>query len=241
MSEVYSLLSLSVQSGLECENEQAANEEGSERHAGADGGNGTTRRTIAHWLARGLVGRSTVNGLGKSDELCEFLFRGGVDGEDHTLAAVFVLPAVHPDWLPILDSDVVGREFTRAICYRPEARIEALLIRGKLELAARSIERRLRCRVILRLELKNLLGFISTSGTFSNTGFTYDGVLGFGSDELRVEGKGAIGADNDAVKSAFRFGRNGGRELSFAAVGGGHSIGHSIGLGRRRCQRRLGR
>lgn len=161
---------------------------------------------------------------------------------------MLVLPAIHPDWLLILDSDAEGREWARAICNRHEARIEALLIRGKLELAARSTERGLRCRVILHLELKNLLGLYQHRVLFSNTGFTYDGVLGFGSDVLRVVGEGAIGADDDAVNSAFRFGRNRGRKISFTAVGGGHSIGRSIGLGRRsiglgrrRCPRRRGR
>ena len=154
---------------------------------------------------------------------------------------MFVLPAVHPDWFLILDSDAEGREWARAICNRFKARIEAALIRGKLEFAARSIERGLRYGVVLRLELKKLLGFISTPGTFSNIGFTYDGVFGFGIDELRVVGKGAIATDDDAVNSACRFGRNGGRKLSFTAVGGGHSIGRSIGLSRRRCPRRLGR
>jgi len=79
---------------------------------------------------------------------------------------VFVLPAVHPDWLLILDSDVESRECSRAICDGHEARIEALLCRGKLLLAARSIESGLRSGVVLRDELENLLGLISTSGTF---------------------------------------------------------------------------
>lgn len=118
----------------------------------------TPPKIIAHKLAQGLVGRSTVNGLGSSDELIEFLFRGGVDGEDHTLAAVLVLPAVHPDWALILDSEVEGREWARVICDGHELRIEALLFPGILELVARSIESGLRNGVILREELENLLG-----------------------------------------------------------------------------------
>ena len=80
---------------------------------------------------------------------------------------MFVLPAVHPDWFLILDSDVEGREYTRAICDGHELRIEALLFVGILEAAARSIESGLRNGVVLREELENLLGFISTSGAFS--------------------------------------------------------------------------
>jgi hypothetical protein len=79
---------------------------------------------------------------------------------------VLVLPAVHPDWLLILDSDMEGREITRVICDGLEVRIEALVIRRKLELAARIIERGLRSSVVLCDELENLLGFISTSATF---------------------------------------------------------------------------
>ena len=160
-------------------------------------------------MAHGLVCGSTVELLGESDERIEALFRrfrGGVDGEDHTLTTVFVLPAVHPDWLFILDSDVEGRECSRAICYGHETRIEALLIRGKLELAARSIEGGLRNCVILRLELEYLLGFISTSGTFSKTDSTYDDVMGLGIDDWRGEAKGAIEAHDDTVSSGYRFG-----------------------------------
>ena len=131
------------------------------------------------------------------------------------------LSAVHPDWVRILDSDVEGREGSRAICDGHETRIEALHIRGKLELAARITEGGLRNRVILRSELENLLGFISTTGTFSKTSFTYDGILGFGRDELRVVGKGAIGTHRDGVLSACT--------LNCCASSGGRRIRSSIG------------
>ena len=138
------------------------------------------------------------------------------------------LSAVHPDWVRILDSDVEGREGSRAICDGHETRIEALHIRGKLELAARITEGGLRNRVILRSELENLLGFISTTGTFSKTSFTYDGILGFGRDELRIVGKGAIDAHHDAVLSALIFGRSGGSRIGFAIVGRGRRAGFTI-------------
>ena len=39
---------------------------------------------------------------------------------------------------------------------------------------------------------RNIQGLSFSSDTFSKTGFTYDGVLGFGSEERRVEGKDTI-------------------------------------------------
>ena len=170
MSAIRWQSSKNVHSRLEGEKEQATNsEEGSRCHAGVDGGSGTIRNiAIARCLTRGRRrgGRSTVKGLGESDERCEVVLRGGVDGKDHTLAAVVALPAVQPDWLLIVDSDVEGREINCAICDGREARIEALHIRGKLELAARSTERGLRNGVVLCSEFENLLAYTSTQGYF---------------------------------------------------------------------------
>jgi len=149
--------SIALESRLEGENEKAThNEEGNGRHAGVDGGSSTGR--VRCLTSRVRVG-SAVDVLGESGERSVVAVRRliGIDSEDHALAAVVRLPAVHPDWINVVDGDVIGREGSGRRVDGYEARIETFLAGGgdKLELAARSTEGGLCNGVVLRSELKN--------------------------------------------------------------------------------------
>lgn len=113
------------------------------------------------------IGRSSVDELGESDKLVECVVRGrsliAVHSEDHALSAVARLSAVNPDGLRIVDSESEGTGSGIGRIDGHEARIEAGPVS---ELLARRTESRLGNGVVLRDELEDLLGFISTSWDF---------------------------------------------------------------------------
>jgi hypothetical protein len=204
---------------LEGKGEQAANdEEGSRRHAGANGGGGTrVVRCLTSRVVGAGVGR-TVDELGESDKVLEFFVRGrtliAVHSEDHAAAAVVRLSAVRPDGLRVVDSDGEGLGSGRGSIDGLEVRIET----GPFsELLARRTERRLGNGVVLRDELEN------------------DRVADIGSDPGGVEGKGTIFTDFDAMLNAFIGDRGRIGRVGVRLIGGGPSFtleGNSFGYRR---------